>query len=477
MNRVVVLAAVALLSSCAESEDLSALTVSVIGPVAKIEVPGGSGLTEPSLVLTSATAQGLVGFDAKGRVAPALAERWIVFDDGRSLIFRIRRTVWSDGREVTSGEVVDALKRSIARNRRDAVLLGNIEQIIAMTGQVIQITLRTPQPALLQLLAQPEMALFRASTKSGSGPFRLHSAGKGVTRLRLAPALTDEEAVAANERNDVRVRGESASLAISRFVARDASLVLGGTFVDLPHARAAGVSTDEFRVDPAYGLFGLAFVSAGGPLEVANVRAALAMAIDRERLVRSFGVNNWRPAYSVLPDPLESNKMPTVLEWVQLSRDDRLSLARRYLGQHSDLPVLRIALPKGPGARLLFAALESDWSQVGVKAKLVDMDASADLRLIDEVAPMSSALWYFDRLSCARGVPCSQGGDVAFKAALGAESVKNFSVHIAEADAAYALNQPFIPLALPLRWSLAARRLTKFEPSAFAVHPLTQLRP
>ena len=477
MIRGLALAAFALLGSCAESDDLSAVTLSIIGPPARIAVRGGVGLTAPSAVLSNAVAQGLVGFDAKGRVEPALAERWIVIDDGRSLIFRIRRTVWADGREVSSADVVEALKRAIGNNREAAALLGNVEQIVAMTGQVIQIRLKTPQPAVLQLLAQPEMALFRAKTTVGSGPYRLHSTAKGVTRLRLAPVITDEEAVAANERDDVRIRGEAASLAISRFVARDSTLVLGGSFVDLPLARTAQISTGEFRVDPAYGLFGLAFVNMDGALKIANVRAALAMTIDRERLVRSFGVNNWRPAYAILPDRFEGGKPPAALDWVQLSPSDRQVRARRYLNEHRQLPVLRIALPKGPGARLLFAALVSDWSKVGVKARLVDSGAPADLRLIDEVAPMSSALWYMDHLSCARGLPCSVAGDAAFKAALVAPTADLRAARIAEADAAMSINQPYIPLALPLRWALVAPRLSRFDASAFAVHPLTQLRP
>ncbi len=477
MIRGLALAALVLLGSCAESDDLSAITLSIIGPSAKVGAPSAGGLTTPSAVVSNAVAQGLVGFDAKGRVQPALAERWIVVDDGRSLIFRVRRTVWADGREVTSGDVVEALRRAIGANPRHAIMLGNIDQIIAMTGQVIQVRLKTPQPALLQLLAQPEMALFRAKTNVGSGPYRIHSTAKGVTRLRLAPILTDEEAVAANERDDVRIRGEAAGLAISRFVARDAALVLGGSFVDLPLASTAQISANEFRVDPAYGLFGLAFVSEEGALKVANVRAALAMAIDRERIVRSFGVNNWRPSYAILPDPFEGNKPPAALDWAQLSLSDRLLRARRYLSEQPKLPVLRVALPKGPGARLLFAALVSDWSKVGVKARLVDMNAAADLRLIDEVAPMSSALWYFDRLSCARGLPCSEASDTAFKAALSAPTPDERAARITEADAIISVNQPYIPLALPLRWALVAPRLSRFDASAFAVHPLTQLRP
>ena len=477
MKRVVSLAACAALAACTESEDLSAITLSVIGATAKIEGSASGTRTLPTAVLTNAIAQGLVGFDAKGRVEPALAERWIVIDGGRSLIFRIRHTVWSDGREVTSADVVDALKRAIASNQRYAGLFSNVDQIVAMTGQVVQITLKTPQPALLQLLAHPEMALFRAKTKYGSGPYRFHSAAKGVTRLRLAPILSNAEAVAANERDDVRIRGERASVAIARFVSRDASLVLGGTFVDLPLARTARISANEFQVDPAYGLFGLAFVSTDRALQPAKVRAALAMVIDRERLVRSFGVNNWRPAYTILPDPFEAAKPPAALDWAQLSFENRLVLARRTLSEHRDLPVLRIALPKGPGARLLFAALVSDWSKVGVEARLVDFGAPSDLRLIDEVAPMSSATWYFDRLSCARGLPCSEAGETAFKAALSTTSLDDRAISLAEADAAFSINQPYIPLALPLRWALVAPRLSTFSPSAFAVHPLTQLRP
>ncbi len=62
--------------------------------VAVIGDPGspfvsGARLPLAAQLVRSATAEGLVGFDEQGRVIPALADRWIVTDDGLSYIFRL----------------------------------------------------------------------------------------------------------------------------------------------------------------------------------------------------------------------------------------------------------------------------------------------------------------------------------------------------------------------------------------------------
>ena len=61
-----------------------------------------------------------------------------------------------------------------------------------MTGQVIEIRLKVPQPDFLQLMAQPEMAIFRTLPANGTGPYTVHSTRDGVTRLRLIPAEGDQ---------------------------------------------------------------------------------------------------------------------------------------------------------------------------------------------------------------------------------------------------------------------------------------------
>lgn len=151
--------------------------------------------------------------------------------------------------------------------------------------------------------------------------------------------------------------------------------------------------------------------------------------------------------------------------------------ARGYVAAHPGLPDIRVAMPEGASSRLLFAALADDWRRIGVKARLVAPNAPADLRLIDDVAPQSSALWYLARVSCARKMPCSAPGEAALNAIGSATTQEERATAIAEADAAFASNQPYLPIALPLRWSLVGPQLTGWRASAFAIHPLQHLRP
>lgn len=466
------------LASCSNASDKQPITMSVIGPKLQLTDPDRGPISGAAALMLGATAQGLVAFDADGQIEPALAERWIMTDDGMSIIFRIRRAQWADGRPVTSAEVAARLRAVSAPASRNALkpLLSGIDRIIGMTGQVIEIRLKVPQPDFLQLMAQPELAIFRISPTVGSGPYAVHSARNGVTRLRLLPEIGETPSPEEQERSDIRVRSETASMAIARFAAREIALVTGGGFADLALARAAKPASSQFQLDPAYGLFGLAVEVDSKPLQDVNIRRALSMAIDRDRIVQLFGVSKWKPVQSLLPAQLDSAAPPTALEWVQLSRGDRIARARGYVSGHPGLPEIRVSLPTGASARLLFAALSDDWRRIGVRARLVGPNDPADLHLIDEVAPQSSALWYLSRVSCAHRMPCSEAGEAALGAIASVAKPSDRSAAIAEADAAFASNQPYIPIALPLRWSLVGPQLTGWRASGFATHPLRHLR-
>lgn len=472
MKRAMVMAMLALLSGCSTKESQAPVTISLI---ADSGVSPRTGVAEAPEVIT-AIAQGLVSFDQEGQIQPALAERWIVTDDGLSVIFRIRRIKWSDGRDVTSAAVARSLQRLVASRNRLQPLLSTIDRIVPMTGQVLEIRLKTPQRDFLQLLAQPEMALTLDRRTNGTGPYQVHSVRDNVTRLRPIAAEREAPALPVGERNDVRLRREAAAHAIARFAGREIALVTGGRFSTLPLVRSAGIAASQFSVDPAAGLFGFAVVSNSNSLDKINVRRALAMAIDRERLVGRFGVNGWGPRYAILPGQIDSAAAPAALEWVGLDESGRLARARTYLAESGTPDPIRIALPPGAGSRLLFAALAADWQRIGVTAVRVGMNESADLRLIDEVAPMRSALWYLSRFSCGRGFKCSEKADTALRAAFSAATLAERAAAIAEADAAMAAEQLFIPLAAPLRWSLVSADLTGWRANSFSVHPLANLR-
>ena len=60
--------------------------------------------------LRAATAEGLVALDPMGQVVPAIAERWIVTDDGLSYIFRLRDSTWPDGDPITAADIRKLLR-------------------------------------------------------------------------------------------------------------------------------------------------------------------------------------------------------------------------------------------------------------------------------------------------------------------------------------------------------------------------------
>jgi len=139
-------------------------------------------LADAGQQMREATVDGLVGFDGAGQVAPALADRWIVTDDGKSYIFRMRDGVWPDGSELTGESVRDSLRRALVELRGTSLGLdlAPVSDIRAMAGRVVEIRLSTPMPDLLQLLAQPELGL----TRRGRGSGLLPSPPKSVACLR-----------------------------------------------------------------------------------------------------------------------------------------------------------------------------------------------------------------------------------------------------------------------------------------------------
>jgi hypothetical protein len=130
--------------------------------------------------LRAATVEGLVGFDAEGRVVPGLADRWIVTDDGQSYIFRLRDGTWPDGARIDAEDVAASLRRALAALRGSplGLDLASIDEIRVMTDRVIEVDLQSPLPDLLTLLAQPNSAfpmrdraaaLWRCSAPAGRG--------------------------------------------------------------------------------------------------------------------------------------------------------------------------------------------------------------------------------------------------------------------------------------------------------------------
>lgn len=478
------LLALALLGGCGQRHRHGPIEVSVVGaPLGGSRPePNRGPLDAPEAALLEATGQGLVRFDAGGQIVPGVAARWIVADNGRSLIFRLPDLPSPGTRPIDAADVVRHLRSVVASDSRNPLkpLLGSIDEMNAVTPQVIDIELKAPRPNLLQLFAQPALAMGGAHR----GPFAIALTADGVVAMRpLADPDSDPDDSSTPRPPAVHLRGERAATAIARFTAGQSHLLLGGRFQDLPIARVASLPRNALHFDPVHGLFGLAFSDASkGLSSTLDGRRALAMAIDRDRIGHLLDVPGWLSSTTIVAPGTPEVLQPAQPDWASMAMPDRVAQATQIIarwrqshGGAAPTP-LRIALPAGPGARILFAAILADWRSIGVEAVAVDPNAPADLRLIDEVAPADIASFYLRAFACDRQVPCSDVADRLLGAARDAPSLDERNVLLMQADALIADSVPFVPLGMPIRWSLVAPDLNLYRDSPRGLHPLNELR-
>lgn len=470
--RTMLAVAALLLGGCGGPDD-GPVAVSAIGAPPRLANPNLQPMDPPSAYLMEATAQGLVRFNAEGEVEPALAQSWIVSNDGLRYTFRLRRAQWVGGGPVTAQQVVTRLRAALSRASRNPhkPVLGAVADVVAMTDSVLEISLRGPRPNFLQLLAHPELAILQGGR--GTGPYRIAETGPEGARLTFVRG-EDESGPAPP---DILLRGETAARALARFAARRTDLVIGGTAGDLPFVRATEISSSRLIFDPVSGVFGLAFVSNAGPLADPAIRRALAMAIDRDALVAALGVPRLAARTSLVAPGVAELPAPAQPDWVPQPLPTRRGLAAQTiaaLGAAAPLR-LRVAMPEGPGYRLVFAHLRRDWRAIGVEAERVGPGAPAELRLVDAVAPANLASWYLRPFGCDASPVCDAAADQALLAARLAPRPAERSAQFANADRILIALTPFIPLTGPVRWSLVSQRLRGFRPNAFASHPAGEL--
>jgi peptide/nickel transport system substrate-binding protein len=474
------LAGAALLPGGCRKAETDALDVAVIGSG---PLTLGDALRPPAsvpqAVLRLNIAQGLVRFDAGGQIEPGLAERWTVSDDGLSYIFRLAAGEWPDGRKINARDVARILKRQVRATEGSATrdALGAVEDVVAMTDRVIEIRLAAPRPNLLELLAQPDLALIREGV--GSGPFRLRAeeapdAASDAASVRLTRRQSGIDGEV-GEREEENLSALAAAPSITAFVRGRLDLVLGGTMIDLPLVRRVKLPRGALHFDPANGLFGLVPARAGGPLGERDVRRLLSQAIDRGALLAAVGVPGLGPRATVLQAGLDGVPDPAQPPWLaQPAVERRAALqaeAQRLFGD-GERPRLRIALPEGPGGDQLFARLSADWGALGIGVERAGPGAAADLAWVDEVAPSSSPGWYLRQFRCGVAPICVPEADSILDAARTAPDPAQRGALFA--DAAYMIDDAalFIALAAPVRWSLVGDRAAGYLDNRFARHPL-----
>jgi ABC-type transport system substrate-binding protein len=474
----------ALLAACGNGSD-GPLNVAIIGAPDDI-FASGLRLSEAAQTVRGATGAGLVALDAQGEIEPALADRWIVTDDGKSYIFRLREGTWPDGAELT-GESARAALRQVIRGLQGTSLgldLGPVEEVRTMAGRVIEIDLKAPMPDFLRLLAQPELAL--AHRGFPAGPMVMHASGErrgNIVELTFRPPEMRGEPQQDGWQKRVRtvaIEPLGAKKALAAFDQGDVDVLLGGTIAAWPLAEPGPLSLGNVRLDNAVGLFGLQVMRERGFLATASNREALAMAIDRAELLSRFNIGGWVPSTRIVPAALAGAKAPerwegNSIEQRRAAAASRVAAWRAGAGKGKP-PVLTVALADQPGYAMLFNELVAQLGPVGIALERVPEGKPADLVLVDRVARYGAPRWFLNQFNCSlgRGL-CNSGADAQVQAALAAADPQQRADDLARAEALLTAANVYIPIGAPLRWSMVRGNVTGYAPNPWAWHPLPDM--
>jgi ABC-type transport system substrate-binding protein len=426
-----------------------------------------------SEMLKAATQEGLVALDEQGRVVPAMADRWIVTDDGLSYIFRLRDSAAPDGSPLTSESVRNALRQAMAeaRNTPLGLELGVVDEVRAMAGRVVEIRLIHPMPDFLQLLAEPALGLnWRGK---GTGPMKAKT-NEGLVWLTALPPSERGQPMPENWQASTRpvtIVIKPVDAALNDLGAGRVDLVLGGSFADAARIPAGRLSQLQASFDPVAGLFGLKVENQDGFLALPLNREALSMVIDRLALGQALGINGWVPNTRLLPLALRGDDKSE--RWADYDMEGRRKLAMQRISRwnavHPETVRLRLALPKGPGADVLAERIRQDFGNIGVEIERVNMDAPADLRLIDKVAPYANPAWYFHVLHCRTNQICSTESDDLIEKTLESAPAETIALY-AEAERLTLSANVYMPVGLPLRWSVSAGTVHGFSFNTRSLH-------
>lgn len=484
MRRILCAAAICLsLVSCGPSDGGGPLGVIFIGEPPNL-FQQGVRLPPGAQHLRAATYEGLVALDPAGQVVPALAERWIVTDDGLSYIFRLRDSEWPDGEPFTANDVRVLLRDGISKLKGTSlgIDLAKVAEIRAMTERVIEIRLTGPMPDFLRLLAQPELGFVKSG--SGAGPMVL-SRDDGTALARLSALPPESRGLPARENwqalsRPLAVRALPVERAVKAFANGEVDLVLGGRIIDFPLARVGPLSRGTIQVDPAIGLLGLVITNEHGLLAAPARREALSMAIERSALIQPFGLGGWQPASWIVPPEQFAQTPYPANRWEGLALEQRREIAARRIAvwqdQNEARARIRLALPRGPGSDLLFTQLAAAWSAIGVETVRVLPMEEADLELRDNLARFASPRWFLNQFHCSlKAGLCAPEADALVNESLEQRDAAAKERLLADAHTALVAAEVFIPLGAPVRWSLVRGSVRGYQANQWGLHPLFPL--
>jgi oligopeptide transport system substrate-binding protein len=291
----------------------------------------------PELHLIEALFEGLLSEDPKDcHPEPGLAKSWEISPDGLTYTFHLRENIkWSDGVPITANDFLLSWKRMISPNfaSQYAYLVYNFVKnakdyydgkitdfsqvgFKAPDERTLVVTLSGPTPFLLKIIAnhyawhavpihtvlkygaldERSTAWTRPGNMVSDGPFMLK---EWLPQKRIVVVRNPNYWDAATVKLDEVDFYPTDDIAAEERMFRSGQIDIT---TEVPHSKIEPYKRDhpdELHIDPFLGVYYYRCNVTVPPLNDKRVRKALAIAIDRESLIRDVVLGGERPAYAV----------------------------------------------------------------------------------------------------------------------------------------------------------------------------------
>ena len=280
-----------------------------------------TGVQEHKII--TALLEGLVTYSPTGDTAPGVAEHWTISDDGLVYTFHLRADAkWSNGEPLTSQDFVSSFKRILTPSLgaeyayklfhlvgAEEFNTGKITDFAqvgakAIDGRTLQLTLKHRTPFLLESLKHyawfpvhiPTVEKFDGLTRKGSawtragnyvgnGPFNLVEWKQNqkivVTR---SPTYWDHATVKLDGIEFFAIDSPDTEERLFRTGKLDYAYSLPLGKIETYRRE----NTDTYRQTPYYGTYFYRLNTTRKPLDDKRVRRALALAIDRDSIIKNI---------------------------------------------------------------------------------------------------------------------------------------------------------------------------------------------
>lgn len=347
----------------------------------------------PSNALLMQVYEGLVRYDTRYQVEPALARRWH-WVGPLQLRFELRPDVrFHDGSVLTADDVVFSIERLRQPGAQLKVQLDGVRSVIKRDAQTVDLFLERPQPLLLRNLVDVKIMSQRWTQAQPEGEVRLRAMGTGPYRLRhwlpdkellleAHEAWWDRASLPPHPVRRVRL------LPLRSDATRTAALTAGDVdlVTDLPPQDVQRLRQNpalRVQVGPELRTLYVAFQLGRHehPLADRRVREALSLAVDRAALRDRLLFGLARPAALLVAPGIHGHD--PALDQPEPQRLDR---ARQRLAE-AGWPrgfEFEFYCPNNRYARdeAVCQALVQMWAQVGVTAHLVSQPMAQHMRAI-----------------------------------------------------------------------------------------------